>query len=301
MVLCAEWQACYHVCCWTMTNFECPEPQFNMNSTEKKLNDIVTDIARNASIKGIVLGGSRGFGFADDASDYDVNLYYDDLSPVSNENLLRGLTMDCNGLQPIRSGRRMSGELNGLRVEFFYHNITNLQKALAEVSNARFSLLPDRWFPQGKLTTDALSILVYGQLLHDRDGVLKAIVEAAVPMNHPFQKLLYEFAMTGAETALKNMRKARKLPDHSSHLMSHVFLFVWYSEICLFALNGKYPFSSKQTALFLSKLSLSPVDYLQRISKTYRSAASATPHLAFAEMQSILGEIVVSARRTIKG
>lgn len=258
---------------------------------QRKLKEIVDDLARISKIEGIRLGGSRGLGFADENSDYDLIIYYNQGSPVNNDDILRNASLPIENAKPVSSGRRLNCDMNGLPLEFFYFDNSTVDTALVEVTEGTFSLRADRWFPQGKLSIEPLSNLINGALLYDRDGKLTSIRESAVPMPELFQKTLFDFGIAGAETALKNMRKAKRLPDHLSHLMAHIFLFVWYSEVCLFALNGKYPFSSKQTSVFVSKLPLTPPSYLKDISEIYASGAKGTPGAALQKMMAFLTEV----------
>jgi hypothetical protein len=265
--------------------------EVNVNLEDQKLKEIVDDLARNPRVRGIRLGGSRGLGFADKSSDYDLDLYYSQEAPIDNDVILQNLSLKIDRSKPTRSGRRMNCEMNGLPIEFFYSDTRIVERALAEVAGATFSLRADRWFPQGKISIEPLSYLMNGRLLYDRDGRLTEIRASASAMPKLFQKTLFDFGFVGAETALENMCKAKRLPEHLSHLMAHIFLFVWYSEICLFALNGIYPFSSKQTSTFLSKLPLTPPNHLNIVSEIYASGATGTPEAALQKMLSFLSEV----------
>jgi predicted nucleotidyltransferase len=250
---------------------------------------IVEDISQNPRVAGIRLGGSRALGLHEPDSDYDFIIYFRNEDPFGNAEIYRYTKL--SGIKPTDSGRRLQGRVDGAEVEFFYRNVRILSKALAEIKDGSFSLLPDRWFPQGILSFEPLSLLVHGKIIYDPKGELSEFKNAALPMSALFQSTLADFGHVGAKTALKNLQKARRLPDHVPYMMAHVFLFNWYVEITIFAINGIYPIHCKQTSKLISKMARCPPNYLIRIAEMYRYAVSDNPTIAFQRMSRLLEEL----------
>lgn len=250
----------------------------------------VTELAKEPSVLAIELGGSRGLGLAQANSDFDLIVYFEKDRPVDSALVLRSLKDVMTGHTPSPSGHRVIARVGDTRLEFFYRDISILERQVQEVHDCVIRLKPDRWVPQSKLTIEHLALLTHCKLLYDPHGKLGGIKRAVTPMPAAFRGQLLKFAREGAETALRNMSKAQRAPDHYNYVMGHIFLFLWYLEVGIFALNGLYPFWNKQTSAYVAKLNGAPRDYLNRVYMIYRSAISLEARQAHDGMSSLLKE-----------
>jgi hypothetical protein len=248
-------------------------------------------------VQGVTLGGSRGWGVAEPQSDFDFVLYCEDHAPLDSDGILGAMPDGGAALKLTKSGHRLIGEAEGIPFEFFYRSLNTVEAIAAETIAGTFSLRPDKWFPQGKLSVEPLSFLLWERVIFDPHGKLARLRQMVMPMPQRFQGALYGFALKGAETAFRNADKVRRFPQHTMHLMSHVFLFVWYLEIGIFAVNGAYPVMCKQTSVLLDRLRLRPDDYLQKLGSVFSLAAQLKLPQAFETMYALLGELQALARR----
>jgi hypothetical protein len=254
------------------------------------LRRIVDDLANIPEVVGLMLGGSHSFGGATATSDYDLIVYYERGRPVGNESLISRMSFEPSKFKPSTSGRRMGIEVDGVQVEFFYASLNRLERVAQEAARGEFSLLPDRFFPQGRLSLDHVGFLTLSHVLLDPQGKLEGLRRSVLPMPLELRRTLLQFALDGARIALKNARKVRSLPEHIMHLMAHVFLFVWYVEIGLFAANGCYPATSKQASVFLARLPLHLPDYTGTLMSLFAAASRGQLDAAFQLMQRLLTE-----------
>jgi hypothetical protein len=255
------------------------------------LNSVINELAKELSVLAVELGGSRGLGLAEAGSDFDLIVYFQRDRPVDSALILRRLKDVMTDHIPSPSGHRIIARVGKTKLEFFYRDIAVLERQVQEIQEGAVKLNPDRWVPQSKLTIEFLSLLTHCKVLYDPYGKLDSIKRAVTPMPAAYRDKLLKFARDGAGTALRNMRKARRAPDHYNYIMGHIFLFFWYVEVGIFALNGLYPFWNKQTSAYVSKLRRAPKDYLNRVSNIYRSAISLEAPQAYADMSSLLKEL----------
>ena len=190
------------------------------------INTALAELAKDLSVLGIRLGGSRGLGLAQPDLDYDLVLYFDKDRPVDNAVVLRQLKDVTQDHVFTPSGRPIV-RVGPTRLEFFYVELASLEKQVKDVHDGVLKLQSDRWFPHGKLSIEYLALLTNTKVLYDPRQRLAAIKRAVMPMTPAYQQQLLKFAIEGAEAALKNMKKAharaRALqPHHGAHIHVHV-------------------------------------------------------------------------------
>ena len=76
---------------------------------------LVELISAVPQVKGIVLGGSQGLGFATEASDYDLVLFYEGDLSATKKLISDALKPACDKMRPTREG--LSGRSKGLPFE----------------------------------------------------------------------------------------------------------------------------------------------------------------------------------------
>jgi len=143
---------------------------------------IVPRLADVPGVVGVVLGGSRARGTANDASDYDIGLYHGTSRVLDTEHLLgvvRNLVDDATSatVTPVGGwGPRIVGggwlSIGGRKVDLLDRSVESVSTVIADCHTGRISMDYQPGHPHGFCSAIWMGEVALCQSLHDPQGVI---------------------------------------------------------------------------------------------------------------------------------
>ena len=258
------------------------------------MEDILSVLVPVQGIEAISLGGSRGLGVASASSDYDVVVHRRDPRSFTNAHLVSALQSLGDSCQIKKTPSLISASLGGKSYEFFLKDLTSIEREVEQAQQGRFKWFIKPLFPHGDLSTSALHHLVNLDCLFDRAGALQRIRDSAQPVSPKLLKALMQYFLVQMDVTVIHALKIKKYAD-LQYLIALSSQFVFFFDILMFALNGKYPVLEKGGAAVRRLLPHLPVGYeehltaLQPVSGVVSLQAA---HEAMRDLNALVNDMV---------
>ncbi len=190
-----------------------------MASADPVLTLLVPSLAAVPGVMGIALGGSRARGTANEASDYDVGLYYgpdDSLDTGRLLDVLRDVVDDPASASVTAVGawgpRIVGGgwlSIKGRKVDLLYRGVGPVSAVIADCRAGRISMDYQPGHPHGFCSAVWMGEIALCRPLHDPRGVIAELKAAATPYPDKLREALLNaflwevlFSIENAEIAI---------------------------------------------------------------------------------------------------
>src|SRR5689334_428664 len=155
------------------------------------LNRIVPALATVPGVAAIALGGSRARGTANEASDYDIGLYYSAAQPINTDALRQSVRPLVNerdaaevtsigGWGPwIVGGGWLT--VDGHKVDLIYRNLDDVGRMIDACRAGEVTMHYQPGHPHGFCSSIWMGEVALCRLLHDKGGLLAALKAKTAP------------------------------------------------------------------------------------------------------------------------
>lgn len=240
---------------------------------------------------GVLLGGSRSLGLARPDSDFDLVLVHGHEKRVSPEAIGRCLAAAGVAVVGVSAaGGLYTAEVKGRRFEVFQKRYRDLEQAVQQAVEGRFSWHMQPLFPHGSLSLLPVCHLAHNRLLAQRDGALSRLKQRVVPMPLVLQRALVQLFMTQATNACVHAAKVGPGSDRA-HFMALLSLFVFSLNTVLFALGRQYPVLQKGGGILAGRLPHAPAGCAAAVDRLWVQGAAGDYATALAAMRGLLGAL----------
>lgn len=201
----------------------------------------------------MVLGGSRGRGTADPASDYDIGLYYEAGAPLDVEELQRAIAplVDDPSSAVTRIGEWgpwINGggwlTIGGAKVDLLYRDLGRVREVIAEARQGRISMNYQPGHPHGFCSVIWMGEVATCQPLHDPLGRVADLKNETWPYPETLRDALIARFGWEVNFAISNAEKAA-LRAEQTHVAGCAYRALCCMAQVLFALNGRYLINEK--------------------------------------------------------
>ncbi|MFP6562698.1 nucleotidyltransferase domain-containing protein [Paraburkholderia sp. B3] len=226
--------------------------------TDTLLKRIVPSLAKVPGVVAVVLGGSRARGTANEASDYDIGLYFESAEPLDTESLLnvvRTLVDDpvSAAVTPVGEwGPRIVGggwlSVAGRKVDLLYRNIERVATVIDECRAGRVLMEYQPGHPHGFCSAIWMGEVALCQPLYDPDESIHKLKASTSPYPVALRTALVNTFLWEVSFSIDNAQTAI-----SRHEQVHVAGCAYRALCCmaqvLFALNGRYLINEKASLI----------------------------------------------------
>jgi hypothetical protein len=215
---------------------------------------IVPALADVPGISAIALGGSRARGTADDASDYDVGLYFSEGKPPDTDRLLvvaKALVddPDAAAVTPVGEwGPRIVGggwlSIAGRKVDLLYRCIEDVARAIDACRIGEIGMHYQPGHPHGFCSATWMGEIALCQPLHDPQATIAGLKAGTQPYPGPLREALIRhfqweilFSIDNADIAVPR--------EEQMHIAGCTYRALACVAQVLFALNQRYLINEK--------------------------------------------------------
>ena len=265
-------------------------------TTDTLLNRIVPRLAKVPGVVGVVLGGSRARGTANDASDYDIGLYFRSADPLDTESLLdvvRELVDDpaSAAVTPIGGwGPRIVGggwlSIAGRKVDILYRNIEDVAAVIGECRAGRFSMEYQPGHPHGFCSTIWMGEVALCQPVYDPDGAIHKLKASTSPYPEELRAALVNtflwevlFSIDNAQTAISRQEQA--------HVGGCAYRALCCMAQVLFALNGRYLINEKASLVEASTFTYTMPDLEAQVKRVWAAIGESDLAIAVSVLRAM--------------
>lgn len=233
------------------------------------INNLINSLSAIPDVEGIVLGGSRGIHVGNERSDYDIALFRSCDKKITSEVIAAHLPKDLKvDVNPIL----ITGYLGDVKFEIFQKNLTKVEQEIANNQQGKFRWYLAALLPFGDLSYRIVSHLVNSEVLYDRSGKLKRVIDGVTPLPPLFKKSVMNHFVKQMNNSIIHIDKVNKREDQY-HFMSLVGLILFCYVNVLYVLNNRYPIIEKGNFKVAETLPNVPAELTQKISEIYATAA----------------------------
>lgn len=264
------------------------------------LMQIVPRLAEVPGIVGVALGGSRARGTAQEASDYDIGLYYGPEAPLRTDCLLeavRDLVDDptAAAVTPVGGwGPRIVGggwlSIQGRKVDLLYRGIEPVRAVIADCRAGKVSMDYQPGHPHGFCSAIWMGEIALCGPLHDPHGLIGELKAATVPYPDPLRdsllsKFLWEvlFSIENGEIAVRRREQ--------THIAGCVYRALCCVAQVVFALNRRYLINEKGALVEAAGLRHTITDLMGRTGRIWNAVGATEFATAFSELRTIDAEL----------
>jgi hypothetical protein len=257
---------------------------------------IVPVLAKVPGIDAIVLGGSRARGTANDASDYDVGLYFSAADPIDTGRLLsaaRDVVDDpataavtpIGGWGPwIVGGGWLS--VAGRKVDLLYRNVEAVAQVIAACCAGDISMHYQPGHPHGFCSAIWMGEIALCQPLHDPSETIVRLKRATSPYPKQLGDVLVrrfhweiQFSIENAELAVAR--------GEQTHVAGCVYRALACLAQTMFALNERYLVNEKGALQEAAEFSLTIPALMPRVAKIWQFVGEENLKPALAMLREI--------------
>jgi len=218
------------------------------------LNRIVPALATVPGVAAIALGGSRARGTANEASDYDIGLYYSAAQPIDTDALRKSVRPLVNerdaaevtsigGWGPwIVGGGWLT--VDGHKVDLIYRNLDDVGRMIDACRAGEVTMHYQPGHPHGFCSSIWMGEVALCRPLHDKGGLLAALKAKTTPYPSALRESLTKrfqwevlFAIENAEIAIAR--------GEQTHIAGCAYRAMACLAQVLFALNERYLINEK--------------------------------------------------------
>ena len=218
------------------------------------LQRIVPRLAEVPGVAAVVLGGSRGRGTHNAASDYDIGLYYGPEAPLDTDALLRtarALVDDpaAATVTPVGGwGPRIVGggwlSVEGRKVDLLYRGIEPVRAVIADCRAGIVSMAYQPGHPHGFCSAIWMGEVALCRPLYDPSGSVAALKALTAPYPDALRAALLKMFLWEVLFGIENGEIAVARGEQT-HIAGCVYRALCCIGQVLFALNGRYLINEK--------------------------------------------------------
>ncbi|HLZ01914.1 MAG TPA: nucleotidyltransferase domain-containing protein [Bradyrhizobium sp.] len=260
------------------------------------LSRIVPVLAEVPGVAAVVLGGSRARGTANDASDYDIGLYFSTVQPLDTGRLLEVAkafadAADTVEVTPVGGwGTWIVGGawlgVDGHKVDLLYRNLDDVARVIEACRGGEIAMHYQAGHPHGFCSAIWMGEVALSRPLHDPGKMLAGLKAKTALYPAPLRKALIErfqweilFAIENAELCVAR--------GEQTHIAGCVYRALACLAQVLFALNERYLINEKgalqEAATFPRTIPKLPA----RVDAIWRAIGETEVAAALASMRTI--------------
>jgi hypothetical protein len=264
------------------------------------LQRIVPRLSEVPGVVAVVLGGSRARGTANEASDYDIGLYYGPDSPLDTQSLLQVVKALVDepasaAITPVGGwGPRIVGggwlSIGGQKVDLLYRGVEPVRVVIAECVAGRVAMDYQPGHPHGFCSATWMGEVALCRPLHDPLGVIAALKAPTSPYSEPLKdalvrKFLWEvsFSIENAETAVAR--------SEQTHIAGCAYRALCCIGQVLFALNRRYLINEKGALLEASGFPRTLAGLSDRTARVWAAIGKSEFKSALGELRALDSEL----------
>lgn len=218
------------------------------------LDRIVPRLAGVSGIDAIVLGGSRARGTAQQASDYDIGLYFSAARPLDTDQLLHVVTTLVD--DPSAARVTAIGEwgpwivggawlrIGGHKVDLLYRSVEEVAEVIEACRSGEISMHYQAGHPHGFCSAIWMGEIALCKVLHDPADIIARLKQATSPYPEPLREALINRFRWEILFSIENGELAAMREDQS-HVAGCAYRALACIAQVLFALNGRYLINEK--------------------------------------------------------
>ncbi|MEI9887492.1 MAG: nucleotidyltransferase domain-containing protein [Rhizomicrobium sp.] len=263
-----------------------------MDTSQALLDRLAGALAPVAGVRAVALGGSRGRGVHNAASDYDIGLYYDgELDIAGLERAAQALN-DAGGARSYRSteaagrplvtgiggwGPWVNGggwlTVDGAPVDLLYRDLSRVRGVIAEVRAGRFECAYHVGHPHAFVSTIYAGEIATCRVLHDPNGD----IAAARALLEPYPEALRTATIARfADEARFFLAAAQKAAGKGD--VTYVAGCAFRAASCLlqvvFATNRQWLLNEKGALALASTFAVTPKDFRLNLEAAFAELAA---------------------------
>jgi len=226
----------------------------------------VEDLSTIKHIEAIALGGSHATGRANENSDIDIAIYYNEKQPFSIQDIrefVKKYTMDDTPVVVgfyewgpwVNGGAWMHTEVG--KVDILYRNINQIENTIDEAQVGKWENHYEQQPPYGFTSMIYLAECIACVPLYDAKGIINRLKRLSTKYPQALKESVINTALWSAEFTLAHLDGFASSKD--IYNLSGSFARILKSLVeTLFALNEIYPISDKYAIQLLSKAKITP-------------------------------------------
>jgi hypothetical protein len=270
---------------------------------------IVPRLAEVPGVVGVVLGGSRARGTANEASDYDLGLYYGPNESLDTKQLLavvRDLVDDpaSAAVTPVGGwGPRIVGggwlSIEGHEVDLLYRGIEPVSTVIADCRAGRISIDYQPGHPHGFCSAIWMGEVALCRSLYDPLGTIAELKAAASPYPDKLREALLKTFLWEVSFSIDNAEIA--IPrDEQTHVAGCVYRALCCIGQVLFAINHRYLINEKGALAEAAGFPCTIRDVTDRSHSISAAVGKSEFAAALADLRALDGELRAVVQTTSK-
>jgi hypothetical protein len=278
-------------------------------SRDPLLTRITPRLAEAPGVVSVVLGGSRGRGTANAASDYDIGLYYGSDEPLDTERLLniaRDLVdhPDAAAITPVGGwGPRIVGggwlSIEGRKVDLSYRGVEPVRAVISDCRAGQISMDYQPGHPHGFCSAIWMGEVALCQPLHDPQGLITELKASTSPYPDKLREALLEKFLWEIPFSIENGEIAIARGEQT-HIAGCVYRALCCIGQVLFALNRRYLINEKGALAEAAKFSYTLPGLSDRTGHIWAAIGRSEFAIALSGLRAIDSELRVLAAPSIR-
>ena len=264
------------------------------------LTRIVPRLAEAPGVAAIVLGGSRGRGTANAASDYDIGLYYGPDEPLDTERLLnaaRDLVDDPSAaaVTPVGGwGPRIVGggwlSIEGRKVDLLYRGIEPVRAVMSACRAGLISMDYQPGHPHGFCSAIWMGEVALCRPLHDPRGSIAELKALTSPYPEKLREALLKTFLWEVLFSIENGEIAIARGEQT-HIAGCAYRALGCIGQVLFALNRRYLINEKGALAEAAGFPHTVPRLLDRTSRAWAAIGEYAFATALSDLRTLDGEL----------
>lgn len=255
-------------------------------------------LASVAGVVGVVLGGSRARGTNGPDSDYDVGVYYSDITGLDVGALAAiaaDLDDECRAdliAPPGAWGNWVNGggwlTVDGRRVDILLRDARRVERSVADCLAGNVHAHYQTGHPHAYINIMYAGELAIAKILHDESGFLRGLQGMTTPYPGSLKKAIFDLFGFEAGFSLMLGEVSAKSGDEY-YVAAHIIRSLSCLNQTLFAVNGEYCINEKKAVGMIDGFPLKPEKYAFRVNKILAYTARDNRR-AFSILKSLIDE-----------
>lgn len=258
------------------------------------MEDLARALAAIDGVMAVGLGGSRGLGIADEHSDYDFVLFRDGGEPVDAGRIGAAIKPFVDRADLQVSGNFVQTQVQGRKLEVFQNDLAVIAREIGMAQAGKFRWTVHPLLPHGDLSTRSISHLVFTDICHENNSVIRTLRAKALPFPFPLKNSLVRHFIRQSSYLMTHAGKVRKAED-VQNLIALISGFVYFVNIVIFSLNDMYPVLEKGAARLIPTLAYCPKDYESMVRGLFQAALDGDLKSINRVMAGVIGELETHA------
>jgi len=259
------------------------------------MDDLARALAAIGGVAAVGLGGSRGLGIADESSDYDFVIFRDGGEPVDAEAIGAAIKPFVDQADLQASGNFVQAQVQGRKIEVFQNDLALIAREIGMAQAGKFRWTIHPLLPHGDLSTRSISHLVFTEIRHENNSVIRTLRAKALPFPFPLKNSLVRYFIRQSSYLMTHAGKVRKVED-VQNLLALISGFVYCLNIVIFSMNDMYPVLEKGAARLIPALDYCPQDYPLMVRGMFQAALDGNFGAITRVMADVIRELEIHAK-----